>query len=158
MYIRFFFFLSILILSFFFFFFFNDTATTEIYTLSLHDALPISPRSACCSLPSSTYGSDGSRSCAQSSTTAASGAASSAAGTRRDAACSSQSRGARRHPRCRGGLRPPAHAVPGAAGAGPHARARRGRRRYDRRRHGPRGGFLFEGALLREGVGRGGGR
>src|SRR3989442_7180955 len=38
------------------FFFFNDTATTEIYTLSLHDALPISscarsasspPRSAC---------------------------------------------------------------------------------------------------------------
>src|SRR6266480_274572 len=28
--------------SFFFFFFFNDTATTEIYTLSLHDALPIS--------------------------------------------------------------------------------------------------------------------
>src|SRR5256886_9299596 len=33
------------------FFFFNDTATTEIYTLSLHDALPISPRSGpdrCC--------------------------------------------------------------------------------------------------------------
>src|SRR2546430_7382290 len=28
----------------FFFFFFNDTATTEIYTLSLHDALPISAR------------------------------------------------------------------------------------------------------------------
>src|SRR6516164_11753000 len=28
--------------SFFLFFFFNDTATTEIYTLSLHDALPIS--------------------------------------------------------------------------------------------------------------------
>src|SRR5258705_5765323 len=27
------------------FFFFNDTATTEIYTLSLHDALPISHRS-----------------------------------------------------------------------------------------------------------------
>src|SRR2546430_15018656 len=27
-----------------FFFFFNDTATTEIYTLSLHDALPISVR------------------------------------------------------------------------------------------------------------------
>src|SRR3712207_7393647 len=26
-------------------FFFNDTATTEIYTLSLHDALPISRRS-----------------------------------------------------------------------------------------------------------------
>src|SRR2546427_11482063 len=29
-------------LLFVFFFFFNDTATTEIYTLSLHDALPIS--------------------------------------------------------------------------------------------------------------------
>src|SRR5258707_2140308 len=29
---------------FFTFFFFNDTATTEIYTLSLHDALPISHR------------------------------------------------------------------------------------------------------------------
>src|SRR2546422_10579580 len=29
-------------LYFSFFFFFNDTATTEIYTLSLHDALPIS--------------------------------------------------------------------------------------------------------------------
>src|SRR2546426_5903059 len=28
--------------SLYFFFFFNDTATTEIYTLSLHDALPIS--------------------------------------------------------------------------------------------------------------------
>src|SRR5258707_7753330 len=27
-----------------FFFFFNDPATTEIYTLSLHDALPIFPR------------------------------------------------------------------------------------------------------------------
>src|SRR5476649_3103829 len=27
------------------FFFFNDTATTEIYTLSLHDALPICARS-----------------------------------------------------------------------------------------------------------------
>src|SRR5256885_7399293 len=35
-----------LLLSFtLFFFFFNDTATTEIYTLSLHDALPISRRS-----------------------------------------------------------------------------------------------------------------
>src|SRR6267143_4102271 len=30
-----------------FFFFFNDTATTEIYTLSLHDALPI------CTMPAS---------------------------------------------------------------------------------------------------------
>src|SRR5258708_28697842 len=33
------------------FFFFNDTATTEIYTLSLHDALPIS-----CSLPRGGWG------------------------------------------------------------------------------------------------------
>src|SRR3712207_7742080 len=32
-------------MSFFSFFFFNDTATTEIYTLSLHDALPISRHS-----------------------------------------------------------------------------------------------------------------
>src|SRR6187431_3792506 len=46
---------------FFYFFFFNDTATTEIYTtvhtLSLHDALPISP--AACRLsacPASTAG------------------------------------------------------------------------------------------------------
>src|SRR5258708_11825822 len=31
------------------FFFFNDTATTEIYTLSLHDALPISSRPIRCS-------------------------------------------------------------------------------------------------------------
>src|SRR2546430_4793264 len=31
---------------FFSFFFFNDTATTEIYTLSLHDALPISVEEA----------------------------------------------------------------------------------------------------------------
>src|SRR5437868_13701507 len=39
-------FFSISSLSFSFsLFFFNDTATTEIYTLSLHDALPISPRS-----------------------------------------------------------------------------------------------------------------
>src|SRR2546430_12812998 len=33
-------------LIYYIFFFFNDTATTEIYTLSLHDALPISDRSA----------------------------------------------------------------------------------------------------------------
>src|SRR2546427_505127 len=36
-----FFIYTTLALSIFFFFFFNDTATTEIYTLSLHDALPI---------------------------------------------------------------------------------------------------------------------
>src|SRR5229473_7882409 len=35
---------------FFFFFFFNDTATTEIYTLSLHDALPIFSGSRTCAL------------------------------------------------------------------------------------------------------------
>src|SRR5437899_11634256 len=41
----------ILLLIFFFsllFFFFNATATTEIYTLSLHDALPISDGSSAC--------------------------------------------------------------------------------------------------------------
>src|ERR1051326_3063100 len=42
-----------IILFVFFFFFFNDTATTEIYTLSLHDALPICP----CGVPSSYYAS-----------------------------------------------------------------------------------------------------
>src|SRR2546429_1080716 len=41
----------------FFFFFFNDTATTEIYTLSLHDALPISLR-----MRSSTHASSNRRS------------------------------------------------------------------------------------------------
>src|SRR3712207_9179180 len=34
--------MSLSFVSAFVFFFFNDTATTEIYTLSLHDALPIS--------------------------------------------------------------------------------------------------------------------
>src|SRR3712207_7014732 len=34
-------------------FFFNDTATTEIYTLSLHDALPISSSTASSSSPNS---------------------------------------------------------------------------------------------------------
>src|SRR5260370_38292957 len=32
---------SVMVVSGLYFFFFNDTATTEIYTLSLHDALPI---------------------------------------------------------------------------------------------------------------------
>src|SRR5437762_13601356 len=36
-----------------FFFFFNDTATTEIYTLSLHDALPISTTRTSCTRPTS---------------------------------------------------------------------------------------------------------
>src|SRR2546422_7616588 len=42
----------------FFFFFFNDTATTEIYTLSLHDALPISsPCTAASCTPCTSSGS-----------------------------------------------------------------------------------------------------
>src|SRR5260221_194306 len=41
------FFLIPAFLLFFFFFFFNDTATTEIYTLSLHDALPICQSRIC---------------------------------------------------------------------------------------------------------------
>src|SRR3712207_7014718 len=44
------------------FFFFNDTATTEIYTLSLHDALPISRVSSGSSIPASrTFSSTPSR-------------------------------------------------------------------------------------------------
>src|SRR5260221_3402483 len=43
----------------FFFFFFNDTATTEIYTLSLHDALPISA-AATPSTPATSAGRSGS--------------------------------------------------------------------------------------------------
>src|SRR5476649_3107138 len=35
---------SLFLIVIIFFFFFNDTATTEIYTLSLHDALPICRR------------------------------------------------------------------------------------------------------------------
>src|SRR2546427_13162011 len=55
---------DLLLYLFFFFFFFNDTATTEIYTLSLHDALPIfwtwaafcktAPARACGRLPVAT--------------------------------------------------------------------------------------------------------
>src|SRR5450432_15407 len=41
LFLFFFFFFSLMFSFFLFFFFFNDTATTEIYTLSLHDALPI---------------------------------------------------------------------------------------------------------------------
>src|SRR2546422_7677410 len=39
------------------FFFFNDTATTEIYTLSLHDALPICRTCPCLTGPESAAGS-----------------------------------------------------------------------------------------------------
>src|SRR3712207_9045285 len=38
------------------FFFFNDTATTEIYTLSLHDALPISDLCGCLGRHRLTFG------------------------------------------------------------------------------------------------------
>src|SRR3712207_7440486 len=65
------------------FVFFNDTATTEIYTLSLHDALPISPSS-----PARTVGPTGRSSSAPGSTCwppGASCARSSAAGWSRDA-------------------------------------------------------------------------
>src|SRR2546430_13281947 len=40
-------------------FFFNDTATTEIYTLSLHDALPISRRGSAAGPPSRGGGAAG---------------------------------------------------------------------------------------------------
>src|SRR6516162_11640046 len=43
-----------LLLLLLFYFFFNDRATTEIYTLSLHDALPIRPRRVCVSQHSPT--------------------------------------------------------------------------------------------------------
>src|SRR5260370_8612941 len=46
----------------FFFFFFNDTATTEIYTLSLHDALPICqgfPAARRCDAPTRATGPSG---------------------------------------------------------------------------------------------------
>src|SRR2546429_1863204 len=43
------------------FFFFNDTATTEIYTLSLHDALPISLHGQRRSAPGATHHSSGVR-------------------------------------------------------------------------------------------------
>src|SRR2546430_12177062 len=39
-------------------FFFNDTATTEIYTLSLHDALPISSLAGAADLPHPAAGAD----------------------------------------------------------------------------------------------------
>src|SRR5438477_9633360 len=46
---------SLLRTAVFSFFFFNDTATTEIYTLSLHDALPISPSPSTNEMPAVTW-------------------------------------------------------------------------------------------------------
>src|SRR2546430_15784064 len=40
------------------FFFFNDTATTEIYTLSLHDALPISAARRAFAVPAALFAVD----------------------------------------------------------------------------------------------------
>src|SRR2546430_10325896 len=68
------------------FFFFNDTATTEIYTLSLHDALPISSRSEQTRKPSSwrSSGRDCAIRCVRiSSATCRSGSCSRAASTPR---------------------------------------------------------------------------
>src|SRR5215510_3682358 len=48
---------------FFFFFFFNDTATTEIYTLSLHDALPIASPSASRSVTLCSFSQTRTRTC-----------------------------------------------------------------------------------------------
>src|SRR5437899_6571189 len=45
----------LVLFSFFSFFFFHDTATTEIYTLSLHDALPICPSVSLCLCVSVAY-------------------------------------------------------------------------------------------------------
>src|SRR6266480_6935060 len=63
------------VLFFFFFFFFNDTATTEIYTLSLHDALPFSPVSTafCRPRPVSAVRSSGTIRTAQNSVIGAAG-------------------------------------------------------------------------------------
>src|SRR6185436_21188229 len=47
------------------FFFFNDTATTEIYTLSLHDALPISISSSNRDSPFSPAAAKWARACAR---------------------------------------------------------------------------------------------
>src|SRR2546430_10797274 len=50
-------------LSAFVLFFFNDTATTEIYTLSLHDALPISMTASCITPAKSARASRRSKGC-----------------------------------------------------------------------------------------------
>src|SRR5206468_12222445 len=59
-------FISFFFFLFFLFFFFNDTATTEIYTLSLHDALPIFPFwcAACPPLRPASRASSGVKRCA----------------------------------------------------------------------------------------------
>src|SRR5690349_23160001 len=56
--------IELLLFFIFFFFFFNDTATTEIYTLSLHDALPISRSSAAAATCGRTWPSGSTASCA----------------------------------------------------------------------------------------------
>src|SRR5258707_5332405 len=61
---------SLSISSISFFFFFNDTATTEIYTLSLHDALPISARVVSITGDVSRAAGSGSTACGGSSATA----------------------------------------------------------------------------------------
>src|SRR3712207_8867401 len=52
-----------------FVFFCNDTATTEIYTLSLHDALPISPSRTRCASPRASRRSPADRSTSTTSST-----------------------------------------------------------------------------------------
>src|SRR5216684_8286391 len=58
-----FFWVARFLITFCLFFFFNDTATTEIYTLSLHDALPISVchRRCCTDRPAATGAANGDR-------------------------------------------------------------------------------------------------
>src|SRR3989442_15938142 len=69
-----------------FIFFFNDTATTEIYTLSLHDALPICPTRATRTPAARTGFSAGTA--ALTSCVAGSGSRTCAATRRRSTACS----------------------------------------------------------------------
>src|SRR6266576_6864616 len=66
------------VITIFIFFFFNDTATTEIYTLSLHDALPIRRPPCLWLLP---------RACARRSTSARSEEHTSELQSRRDLVC-----------------------------------------------------------------------
>src|SRR3712207_9543020 len=67
-------------MSHFLFFFFNDTAPTEIYTLSLHDALPI-----CSSTAAALVGTTGTYNGAGAASSVASGAIAASAGGPRHA-------------------------------------------------------------------------